>query len=532
MAGLSQLLPAQRLALTCESAAEKYRNTAMKVIILTFCDDIDLIYGTLLVFNTLRVGFPTAEVLVFDNGSSPDALPLIEAAALNAGCEFISMPRTPFVDFYKWALLEQVEFNSIVLLDPDVIFWKNVEQTPAIGLFSGRLIPPMVSQNVTAVARIHPSFIKIPDVGALRQALQNTRSSVVDQLFASMNGKEYFWDTLAMLHHVVPGTPFTDDQLDCYDHLFFGCHFPSIKSTLPKNSAIERGHIAAVAGDFEAIRGIWRGQEKDFAVNSVSASVIALEAELLKMPQADIVTEHTFLPGIYERKITIPAWTILTGAEHKTPYRIRLEKGKILVNTDNGNKLLIAPCEFDVEAGMQRAGRVLEEEVVWVDIYNNSDNCTDLTVLEDRLYVVPSCGLADSRTDEQKAKIDFGAFLYQIGMTQNELDKIVHIESDLIDMPKGIDVELRDSPIHGKGLFATRNFEIGEIVCPGRLDGKRTPGGRFINHSLKCNIKPKKEGDDIYAVAVQKINVGDELLVDYRASIRVNFGLELQGELL
>jgi hypothetical protein len=264
---------------------------------------------------------------------------------------------------------------------------------------------------------------------------------------------------------------------------------------------------------------------------SMSGKVQALEAELLKMPQADIITEHTFMPGVYERKITIPPWTVLTGAAHKTDYHVRLEKGTIAVNTDDGVKVFTAPFDFPAKAGMQRAGRVFDEEVVWVDVYDNLDNCTDLAVLEDRLYVVPDCGLADSRTEEQKAKIDFGAFLHQIGMTQSEMDKIVHIESDLMDMPEGVCVELRDSPIHGKGLFATQNFEVGEIVCPGRLNGKRTPGGRFINHSPNCNIKPEKKGDDIYAVATRKINAGDELLVDYRASMRVNFGLALQGEL-
>jgi hypothetical protein len=259
--------------------------------------------------------------------------------------------------------------------------------------------------------------------------------------------------------------------------------------------------------------------------------VVALQNQLLKMPQANIVTEHIFTPSKYERKITIPAWTVLTGAEHKTPYRVRLEKGTIAVNTDDGVKVLTAPCEFDASAGMQRAGRVFEDEVVWVDIYDNPDDCTDLAVLEDRLYVVPDCGLADSRTDVQKAQIDYGAFLHQIGMTQDEMDAIVHIESDLMEMPEGVAVELRDSPIHGKGLFATRDFEAGEIVCPGRLNGKRTPGGRFINHSVYCNVQPEKVGDDIYAVAMRKIYANDELLVDYRASMRVNFGLVLQGEL-
>ena len=265
---------------------------------------------------------------------------------------------------------------------------------------------------------------------------------------------------------------------------------------------------------------------------TTTEKVTALQNELLKMPQADIVTTHTFLPGVYERAIAIPAWTVLTGAEHKTSYRVRLEKGTIAVNTDDGVKILTAPCEFEANAGMQRAGRVYDEDVIWVDVYDNPDNCTDLAVLEDRLYVVPECGLANSRTDAQKARIDYGLFLHQLGTTDSKLNEIVRIDSDLIDMPDGWAVELKPSTIHGMGLFATRDFEAGETVCPGRLDGKRTPGGRFINHSANSNIQPEMVGDDIFALASRKINAGDELLVDYRASMRVNFGFTMQGELL
>lgn len=265
---------------------------------------------------------------------------------------------------------------------------------------------------------------------------------------------------------------------------------------------------------------------------TTTEKVTALQNELLKMPQADIVTTHTFLPGAYERSIAIPAWTVLTGAEHKTPYRVRLEKGTIAVNTDDGVKILTAPCEFEARAGMQRAGRVYDEDVIWVDIYDNPDNCTDLAILEDRLYVVPECGLGDSRTDAQKARIDYGLFLHQLGTTDRKLNEIVQIESDLIDMPDGWAVELKPSTIHGMGLFATRGFEVGETVCPGRLNGKRTPGGRFINHSANSNIQPEMVGDDIFVLASRKINAGDELLVDYRASMRVNFGFTMQGELL
>jgi hypothetical protein len=266
---------------------------------------------------------------------------------------------------------------------------------------------------------------------------------------------------------------------------------------------------------------------------AVKTQIENLQAELLKMSQADIVTEHTFLPGLYERKITIPPWTVLTGAEHKTNYKIRLEKGTIAVNVEDTVKIMTAPMEFEAKAGAQRVGRVFEEEVIWVDVYENSDNCQDLKIIEERLYVVPDCGLGENRVALKisNAQTDYKLFLSQIGLNQAEMDKIVTNESDVIDMPKNVYVELRDSKIHGKGLFATKSFKKGEIVCPGRLDGKRTPGGRFINHSYDSNILPIKVGDDIYAMAIRDIYENEELLVDYRSSMRINFGITLQGEL-
>jgi hypothetical protein len=130
--------------------------------------------------------------------------------------------------------------------------------------------------------------------------------------------------------------------------------------------------------------------------------VVKLQNALLEMPQAKIVTLHKFLPGIYERTIIVPPFTVLTGAAHRTAYRVRLEAGVIAVNTDDGIKVLIAPCEFEAPAGFQRAGRVYEEKVVWTDIYENPDNCRNIDELEARLYEVPEFGLGDNRKGELK----------------------------------------------------------------------------------------------------------------------------------
>ena len=256
-----------------------------------------------------------------------------------------------------------------------------------------------------------------------------------------------------------------------------------------------------------------------------------MEDALLQMPQANIVTKHSFPDGKYERKITVPPWTVLTGAPHKTPYRVRLEQGTTEFLTEDGLKTLTAPAEFDAPAGLKRVGRVMGDGMVWVDIYDNPDNCTDISVLDARLYEVPEIGLGDTRKRAaiEKAKADYARFLEQAGMTQESMDSVVKTD-DLIQMPEGHHVELRDSEIAGKGMFATACFGPGSVICPGRINGHRTPAGRYINHSPEPNIVPVKVGDDIFAVAIKPISTGDELLVDYRESLRVNIGLDV-GEI-
>ena len=60
--------------------------------------------------------------------------------------------------------------------------------------------------------------------------------------------------------------------------------------------------------------------------------------------------------------------------------------------------------EFDAPAGIKRVGRVFDEELIWIDIYDNPDNCKDILAIEDRLYVIPECGLMSNRVLEHKTE--------------------------------------------------------------------------------------------------------------------------------
>jgi hypothetical protein len=83
------------------------------------------------------------------------------------------------------------------------------------------------------------------------------------------------------------------------------------------------------------------------------------------------------------------------------------------------------------------------------------------------------------------------------------------------------------SAIAGRGLMATGKFDAGEVIAPARVDFKRTPAGRFTNHSGRPNAQMvARENGDIDLVALRAIGgcaggqLGEEITVDYRAALQ------------
>lgn len=247
------------------------RNDGPTVVILTYCQSPALLYGTLLIFRSIRVGFPSARVMVFDNGSSADTRPQIAQAAQDSGCEFYPMGGMHYTAFYRWLLLEQEAIDSAVLVDPDVVFWDRVEDWNfGDALMAGRLIPPMSNHGCTQVKRLHTSHLWFPDIRHLRSVCKNLMARAygfdpIRQISNTVDGRFFFWDTLASLYNAIPGQcrAFGEHELDHYDHLFFGSHLPIIKPGVDSESIL-RGHELAAAGDFSGLRGIWRDQERYF----------------------------------------------------------------------------------------------------------------------------------------------------------------------------------------------------------------------------------------------------------------------------
>jgi hypothetical protein len=245
----------------------------MQLYVLTFCRKIDLLHGSTLIFKTIRTGFPTARVTVVDNNSLPAARSTLQALAAGADCEYrqLSAESSISPQAFLRQTIESAAADTIVFLDPDIVFWETVEDWRFDGLLAGRLIPKFADpySGCITMPRLHPSFLWVPDVHRLRARLAELKHARMDfhpflpYMFPS-GGRWYRFDTAAALYAAAPAemVAYGERELNAYDHLFCGSHVDLVLGALhgADREAVERMHRHA-QHDHTGLKGIWRAQQ-------------------------------------------------------------------------------------------------------------------------------------------------------------------------------------------------------------------------------------------------------------------------------
>jgi len=65
--------------------------TTPTVVCVTYCDTMEIVASATLIFSTVRVGFPTARVLILDNYSLLAAQRIIAREADRTNCDFVPL---------------------------------------------------------------------------------------------------------------------------------------------------------------------------------------------------------------------------------------------------------------------------------------------------------------------------------------------------------------------------------------------------------------------------------------------------------
>lgn len=256
---------------------------------------------------------------------------------------------------------------------------------------------------------------------------------------------------------------------------------------------------------------------------AVPINVNEVEACMLGFEQAECPVIHTFGPGLYIRELHMTAGTLAIGHHQRFEHINIFVKGKILMLNNDGSKTeLSAPMTFVGKPG-RKIGYVIED-VIWFNVYPTDE--TDIETLE-ATYLKKSKVFEENQQEYRALDIeDYKKVLIELNITEKEVRKQTENKEDQIPMPFGsFKMGVFKSNIEGRGVFATANIESGEIIAPARLGSKRTPVGRYTNHSIKPNAKMENISGDIYLVATIKIKgckggqLGEEITTDYRKTI-------------
>jgi quercetin dioxygenase-like cupin family protein len=126
-----------------------------------------------------------------------------------------------------------------------------------------------------------------------------------------------------------------------------------------------------------------------------------LQAEMATMPQAELVTEHQFSPGMYMRKLYRPAGTLIVGKVHKEPHFFLCAKGEIIAWTESGMKRLQAGDVIESKPGTKRVTLAVTD-AIGITIHRTDK--TDLDEIEAELIEPDTTALFDARNDIKKLK--------------------------------------------------------------------------------------------------------------------------------
>lgn len=251
--------------------------------------------------------------------------------------------------------------------------------------------------------------------------------------------------------------------------------------------------------------------------------VPSLEAAMLEEPQESCPVVHRFGPGIYIREVTLKPGVFAIGHYQKLAHMNIMLKGRVTMA--DGSEL-VAPMIFVAQPG--RKIGFIHEETVWLNVYATDE--TDVEVLEGMFLDKSEAFQAhdEPQPDPMEAHEDFKRMLEEVGVSEETVRAQSECETDQIPMPFGsYQFQKGPSRIHGVGIFACGDYQAGDFIGEARIDGMRTPLGRFTNHSGTPNARMVKNGSriDLYALCSISGNhggqLGDEITVDYRVSVEV-----------
>lgn len=272
------------------------------------------------------------------------------------------------------------------------------------------------------------------------------------------------------------------------------------------------------------------------APTSIGQSIAdKIEADCLHLDQLDAPVLHFFGPGIYIRQLAMPAGSLVVGHHHRLEHLNVMVSGRLaLLDDDKPARVLEAPQVFTSPPGRKVA--IILVDTVWQNVIATSE--TDLEKIDAMMFDKTALWETNAEVLRQADHIrrepdrsDFAVFLSESDLDDQKVREMSESAADMRPFPPNSAPKftVRPSQIEGRGAFACSPCATGEVIAPARIDGRRTPAGRFVNHSVDPNAAFSLcANGDILLIARRPImgcvgsDNGEEITVDYRQALAVN----------
>ena len=254
------------------------------VHILATCLNPAMLDTTLLVFKTLRTGFPDANVKVWENALTPEQSMRLRLMA-GSFIESIMLPQRIAHDAWIAGLLDR-STTPFWILDTDVIFFEKAPEPSPQDFLFGRFEPAFLEPwtKTNRVSRLHTALLYFDPIAIRIKILEwaklwqpkdfpfSPSFELIQQHFVpqGVDRPPMFYDTCAGLYQAIGGTSFTESQNHTFEHLHCGTYSDRIQKALPDASRareVVSKNIANARGLFDAQEDYYRNHPANMVEN-------------------------------------------------------------------------------------------------------------------------------------------------------------------------------------------------------------------------------------------------------------------------
>jgi hypothetical protein len=219
--------------------------------------------------------------------------------------------------------------------------------------------------------------------------------------------------------------------------------------------------------------------------------------------------------------MSAPSDTLIGGMVHKQAQVNIMSKGVAKLRAQDGEFVEVRAPQIFLGAPGRKVAYVIED-MVWLNVFATDER--DVETVE-RMFIEDSPALIEHKktlmlTRDTQA---FNAMLAECGYSPEGARVLCEQTDDMIEFPIGeYKIKVGHSLIDGRGIIATADISAGEVICHARIDGKRTPAGRYTNHSDTPNAEMIVLSGNLYLRAVNHIEGcrggldGEEVTINYR----------------